>query len=209
MTFSVLGDSISTFAGTSEPDFRVHYPAPGCDVGKVEDLWWAIFARRTGWRLVCNDSFSGARVSPTGKFPAWTSFVSDRRIALLEGDAVIVFGGTNDLGMLQYTIPLATFADAYRLLIGKVRSRLPHAKLYFCTPLRRLREGMDEPNPLGWTQRQLQDTVRTLVREAAEKDAAVHLFDLATIPVEGLLSDGLHPNRKGMQAIAAYMAERV
>ena len=206
MTFSVLGDSISTFQGTSEADFRVHYPAPNSDVLVLEDMWWARFAKKSGWNLVCNDSFSGARITPTGKYPAWSSFVSERRISLLHGDAAIVFGGTNDLGMQQYTIPFSLFLDTYASLIRKMRRQMPVAQLYFCTPLRRLREGFDQPNREGWSQHQLQEGIRTLVREGMRQDPRLHLFDLATIPVEGLLSDGLHPNRKGMEAIGDFMA---
>ncbi|MDD7202068.1 MAG: SGNH/GDSL hydrolase family protein [Sphaerochaetaceae bacterium] len=209
MTFSVLGDSISTFQGTSDVDFKVHYPASNSDVSALSDMWWDIFAKKTGWKMVCNDSFSGARVTPTGKYPAWSSFVSDRRISLLQGDAAIVFGGTNDLGMLQYTIPYQLFHDTYQELIAKVRRQMPDAELYFCTPLRRLREGFDQKNNEGWSQHQLQDTIRTLVEDAMLKDERIHLFDLATIPVTGLLSDGLHPNRKGMVAIADFMVRHL
>ncbi len=128
---------------------------------------------------------------------------------MLKGDAAIVFGGTNDLGMLEYTIPFVEFRESYRALIGKVRMSLPEAELYFCTPLRRLREGFDEKNPLGWSQHQLQDAIRFLVLEARERESRIHLFDLAQIDVTNLLADGLHPNKKGMVAIANYMASHL
>ncbi len=209
MTFSVLGDSISTYKGTSDPDFKVHYPALNSDVSQKSDMWWDIFAKKTGWQLVCNDSFSGARITPTGKYPPWSSFVSDRRIELLKGDAVIVFGGTNDLGMIQYTIPYQLFYDTYRQLIEKIRKQLPSAELYFCTPLRRLREGFDQKNSEGWSQHQLQEAIRQLVHGAMETDSHVHLFDLAEIDVHGLLADGLHPNKRGMAAIADFMVAHI
>ena len=97
-TFSVMGDSISSFEGTSPENYAVAYPMPDSGVYRRDDMWWAHFERLTGNTMICNDSYSGSRVSETGSRPLWSAFVSDSRIARLKGDAVFVFGGTNDFG---------------------------------------------------------------------------------------------------------------
>ena len=135
-TFSVMGDSISSFEGTSPENYAVAYPMPDSGVYRRDDMWWAYFERLTGNTMICNDSYSGSRVSETGSRPLWSAFVSDSRIARLKGDAVIVFGGMNDFGQrAEGAAPLAVFEAAYTLLIKKIRKALPHAAAYFCVPL--------------------------------------------------------------------------
>jgi len=135
ITFSVMGDSISSFEGTSPENYAVAYPMPDSGVYRRDDMWWAHFERLTGNTMICNDSYSGSRVSETGSRPLWSAFVSDSRIARLKGDAVIVFGGTNDFGQrAEGAAPLAVFEAAYTLLIKKIRKALPHAVADFCVP---------------------------------------------------------------------------
>ena len=60
--FSVLGDSISTFDGYSEPDYAVFYDI----THKLEsgvlgpaDTWWGRVIEHFGGELLVNNSFSG------------------------------------------------------------------------------------------------------------------------------------------------------
>ncbi|MBQ9494194.1 MAG: SGNH/GDSL hydrolase family protein [Treponema sp.] len=210
ITFSVMGDSISSFAGTVPEEYETCYPHEDADIKSYDDMWQTLFAKKTGRKLLCSDAYSGSRVSETGTRPVWSAFISDRRIARLKGDEVIIFGGTNDFGQRESgAVPLSVFKDAYKTLIRKLRDALPEAVLYFCVPLSRLDWEAEEKNNAGWTQVQLQDTIRTIVREAQRTDRAIHVFDLSEISVAGLLFDGLHPNKGGMEAIATYMAAHV
>lgn len=63
-TFSILGDSYSTFSGWIPEGNAVYYPNPDCvdDVLRVEDTWWHILLKRNGMKLLLNDSYSGATV---------------------------------------------------------------------------------------------------------------------------------------------------
>ena len=210
ITFSVMGDSISSFEGTSPENYAVAYPMPDSGVYRRDDMWWAHFERLTGNTMVCNDSYSGSRVSETGTRPLWSAFVSDSRIARLKGDAVIVFGGTNDFGQrAEGAAPLAVFEAAYKLLIEKIRKALPQAVAYFCVPPVRLDWDLTEKNNCGWTQLDLQHTVRSALAAAHAADPNVRSIDLSEIEVDGLLADQLHPNKKGMEAIASYIARHM
>ena len=101
-TFSILGDSISTFEGCIPQDFRVYYEGERCEatgVQAVEDTWWAQVIAHLDGEFLANASYSGSMVEGAG-FPAGNS---DRRVAALAAggrapDVVIVFMGINDYG---------------------------------------------------------------------------------------------------------------
>ena len=100
--FSILGDSISTFAGCNPENFRVYYEGERCEATGVRvpaDTWWAQVIDHCGGELLVNGSFSGSMVEGVG-FPAGDS--AERVAALAcDGqapDAVLVFIGINDYG---------------------------------------------------------------------------------------------------------------
>lgn len=102
-TFSVFGDSISTFEGVTSPSNRIYYEGElRRKTGVLEpgDTWWARVIERFGGRLVSNAAFSGSMVDGAG-FPAGRSH---ERVAEIVGpggeepDDVLVFIGINDYG---------------------------------------------------------------------------------------------------------------
>ena len=101
-SFSILGDSISTFDGCNPDGFTVYYQGERCEqtgVTSSADTWWSQVIERLGGRLLANSSFSGSLVEGAG-FPAGNS--QERIDALAEDgvqpDVVIVFMGINDYG---------------------------------------------------------------------------------------------------------------
>lgn len=102
-SFSILGDSISTFRGMIPEGNLVYYQGDvlaSTGVAESDDTWWAQVIERLGGRLLSNASYSGSMVEGAG-FPASSS---PERIAQLAGpdgqapDVVLVFMGTNDYG---------------------------------------------------------------------------------------------------------------
>ena len=99
---SILGDSISTFAGCTPAGFRVYYEGArrqATGVLQPEDTWWAQVVSGLGGEVLTNGSFSGSLVEGVG-FPAGNS---DERVAALacdgaSPDVVIAFIGINDYG---------------------------------------------------------------------------------------------------------------
>ena len=69
-TFAVLGDSYSTFQGYIPAGNAIWYfdgvQNKDNDVVKVEQTWWYQLAQQTGYKLVMNDSYSGATIAHTG-----------------------------------------------------------------------------------------------------------------------------------------------
>ena len=104
-TFSVIGDSYSTFKGYLAPsDAGSWYPdqyGDGLnDVRSVEQTWWHKFAERYGSRLLENVSWSGSTVAYDGygagaSDAKATSFV-ERAKHLSDPELIVIFGGTND-----------------------------------------------------------------------------------------------------------------
>ena len=107
-TFSVLGDSYSTYAGFIPSGNVTWYPtsAPGeglglqNDVDSVKQCWWHLFANEAKCTLIQNESWSGACIcydsygggTTDGKTKSFVQRVSK----VGKPDLVIIEGGTND-----------------------------------------------------------------------------------------------------------------
>lgn len=104
-TFSILGDSYSTFEGHIPQGNACWYfttPNGSNDVTSVEQTWWHQFGKEKGYELILNDSYSGSTICNTGYDKvdySDRSFIY-RMKRLLETDKtpdlILVFGGTND-----------------------------------------------------------------------------------------------------------------
>ncbi len=203
-TFSILGDSISTFSGHNPPGNEIFYPHDGFDVLSVKDTWWSLLAARLNLTLMLNESYSGSRISRTGSRPLTSCFADEKRQQSLGGDFIITFGGTNDWGQAEEPTTLEVFRDAYRALVESMGARHSRSTLYFCTPIQRTDRLLGEPNIHGWTQLDLAEAIRDIVDDYP----FAHLIDLATYPIEegdGFLLDGLHPGKRGMETLASLM----
>ncbi len=203
-TFSILGDSISTFRGYNPEGSEIFYPHDGFDVLNVADTWWSLLAARRHLTLMHNDSYSGSRISRTGVRPPSSCFADEKRQRYLSGDFIIIFGGTNDWGQSEQPTTQEVFARAYRDLVASMGARHPASTLYFCTPLQRNDYPLTAPNIHGWTQLDLARTIRDIVGEYP----FARLIDLAAYPIaagDGFLLDGLHPGKRGMERLASLM----
>ncbi len=202
--FSILGDSISTFKGFIPEENECFYPREGCDVTKVEHTWWHILMQRTGWKLIANEAYSGSRISITGPKPPHSSFLSETRQRRLKGDIIIVFGGTNDWGQLEGPTTKEIFSASYEKLVSLMEHRYTTSTLYFCTPLQRTDRNLTAMNAQNWNQQELS----AIIKETVARHEHAHLIDLFSYPIEagdGMLCDGLHPSKKGMEMIATLM----
>lgn len=116
-TFSVFGDSISTFVNCNPPGFAVYYEgerARAAGLADARDTWWHQAASLLGGRVIANASYSGSMVAGEG-FPAATSA---ERLGALRGPKgqpptdVLVFLGTNDYGWGSAANQLAGGSEA-------------------------------------------------------------------------------------------------
>lgn len=228
-TFSVMGDSISTYEGYNPGGYAIFFPNYG-DVKDVADTWWKQAADNLGLVLLANDSSSGATVAgdSTGTDNPQCA-CNEFRTDGLAGpgdtcpDRIIVYLGAND--MLEAVPPgdndgtrtveegeIGTFSDAYTLLLDKLQAKYPSAQVYCCTLHPMGNYGTETPyvefvNGIGLT---AEDYGKVIAGIAETRGLAViDLYDCG-IRVENLqemTSDGIHPTAAGMECIASAVEE--
>lgn len=223
-SFSILGDSISTFQGYIPEGYYDFFPGNG-EVKAVEDTWWQIVAEDLELSLYVNGSSSGATVAgdSTGKENPQCA-CNELRTGALTGpqgacpEIVLVYLGTNDLlnnislgtndgTMLVEEGEIVTFSDAYTLMLDKLQSKYPLADIYCCTLLPVGDYGTKTPyvyyvNGHGLT---AADYSRVIVQIAENKGLSVIDLQDCGITIENLqemTSDGVHPMAAGMRQIA-------
>lgn len=208
MAVSIMGDSISTLAGSVPPENAVYYQGAKrdeTDVHGVEDTWWGMLLARSGCTLVRNGSYSGSKVCGDA-FPFGASM---ERAAQLSApgsapDAVIVFLGINDYGG-GVEGGIERFERDYRRMLDNVRVACPDAVVLATTLLRGRMAG--EGLPTFCTQLRGIDicAFNDRIRAAARAMGCVCL-DVASFGFDYEAIDGTHPNRRGMEQIASLMA---
>ena len=161
---SILGDSISTFAGYIPVAdgfnlaHRARYPQSNL-LTDVNETWWMQVLTELDAKLGVNDSWAGSRVSNTisgnsGDYGEMAAMASLTRIQNLGSngtpDVILFYGGTNDIGAL---ITLGTFdsstaptevdlnstkwnsvADAYVAAILRMQYYYPNAEIVAMLP---------------------------------------------------------------------------
>ncbi len=103
LSYSILGDSISTFEGVTPEGFTLFYNGERLEKSGVTtpgDTWWGHVIKALAGELVADNAWSGSMVEGAG-FPAASSEKRARAILGPDGaqpDAVLVFIGINDYG---------------------------------------------------------------------------------------------------------------
>lgn len=120
---SILGDSISTFAGYTpeEAVFYDSYVQWETGVKSVEDTWWMQVIKALDGELGTNHSLAGSMVS--GNLS--TSAMSYERIEKLGTngipDIILISAGCNDWG---FCVLPEEFEEAYRTMLHRIRSNI-------------------------------------------------------------------------------------
>ena len=217
--FSILGDSISTFEGISEPKGGVYYTTErkiASGVVTVLDTWWGQVVEQLGGKLLVNDSWSGSTVCWNPQYQVPSYGCSDERTSSLgkngiTPDVIIVFMGINDWGNGFQVVgngnvkadekDCALFSNAYRIMLEKLRVHYPKAEIWCMTlPISSCsaREGF--AFPYYYAGRHIVEYCDA-IREVAQQDncRVIDLYNHSE-PYDTL--DGFHPNASGMRTIA-------
>lgn len=220
-TFSIMGDSISTFDEWIPEGYYDFYPMNG-EVAYVNQTWWKMVMNDTGMELCANASSSGSTCigDSTGTDNPQHG-CSDFRIADLIGndgtypDIIIVYMGTNDFLM---AVPLGSndgtqyveegeidnFSDAYSLMLDKLSAYYPGADI-FCCNLPPIGDwGTERPfeifvNGLGLTS---EDYSKEIERITAAKGYTIIDLQHCGITIDNMseyVSDGVHFKPDGMK----------
>ena len=98
-TFSIIGDSYSTFRGWNYASGSPYY-YPRLDVQKVEQTWWYMFGQEYGSKLIANNSWSTRTISHDGLQEGKDDFHAHSFTSACQNignpDLILLLGGIND-----------------------------------------------------------------------------------------------------------------
>ncbi|MDE5597325.1 MAG: SGNH/GDSL hydrolase family protein [Lachnospiraceae bacterium] len=222
-TFSIMGDSISTFDEWIPEGYYDFYPMNG-EVAYVNQTWWKMVMNDMGMELCVNASSAGSTcIGDSTGMDNPQHGCSDFRIADLMGndgtypDIIIVYMGTNDF---LNAVPLGSndgtqyveegeiddFSDAYSLMLDKLAAYYPGTDIFCCNlPLigdwgtERLFEIM--VNGEGLTSEDYNKEIEVI---AAAKGCPIIDLQNCGITIDNMdqyVSDGVHFKPDGMKLI--------
>ena len=144
---TIFGDSYSTFENYLSCDTNAVWYFQGkqkkTDVTDVEQTWWHMLLKEKGWKLECNNSFSGSTICYTGyrKEDSQNRSFHNRLRYLGSPDIILVFGATNDcwakspIGDYKYSDwtkkDLYSFRPAMAAMCDGLKKRYPNVDIYF------------------------------------------------------------------------------
>lgn len=215
--FSVLGDSISTLAGVSEPQDAVFYEGMNKLLSSVfcaSDTWWGQVIEYFGGKLLVNNSFSGSMTAKHPKciIPSY-SCSDERTSALSRGesspDVIMVFMGTNDWGSGAVLEPrnenekdnISIFSVAYKEMLKKLKNNYPRAEIWcFTLCPSGYKNGEKIEFPYIYSGKHMKKYCKVI--EQCARQSGCILVDLYNTVEPFDTIDGFHPNAKGMSAIS-------
>lgn len=222
--FSILGDSISTLDGYSEPDGMAFYAAGKkyeAQVFSPEDTWWGIVIQALGAELLVNNSISGSMVSdhPCCLIPTYAC--SDERTSTLgknekEPDVIMVMVGTNDWGCGVKPIPEndlesadpCVFSVAYSMMLDKLRTNYPRSEIWcFTLPVNSKKQNEELEFSYRSHGRHIEEYC-DVIRSVSEKFGC-RVVDLYSELLSFDTIDGFHPNVSGMKSIADVILSKM
>nr|CAJ19113.1 carboxyl esterase family II protein [unidentified microorganism] len=209
-TLSILGDSISTYAGYIPSGQSAFYDGTNCGVSSVDQTWWKRIINSLDMTLNLNNSWGGGRVSKTRSTYTEESSGIYRADKLgTDPDVIITYLGINDF---NGEVSKAVFKSSYETMLDNMKTAYPNAEI-FCATLppceRNGSTGDPEINDDGVALTEYNDIIREVILEKGVK-----LLDFANCGItyntlsqymgdwESATGRALHPNSEGHRLIA-------
>jgi lysophospholipase L1-like esterase len=224
--FSVLGDSISTLEGYSEPEYAAFYDTTHKLISGVlmpRDTWWGQVIEHLGGKLLVNNSFSGSTVCRHPLYEIQSYACSDERTSSLHKgdvfpDVIMIYMGINDWGhgfrvfRDERFDPVEDnperFLSAYRQMLKKLKANYPEAEIWcFTLPISRCSSKPNFSFPYYYAGRNISeycDAIRICAHEFNCRE--IDLYNKAE-PYDTL--EGFHPTSDGMRSIAAAIINEI
>lgn len=203
LSFSILGDSFSTFEGYVTPDTNDVWYYERIGVTSVEQMWWHKMATKMEWTLDRNNSFSGSLICNYWGFNAGPyykphSFIN-RMDNLGDPDVIFIQCGTNDVlngaywGEFVYSDwtegDLEYYRPALAYMFDSIKRLYPNAKLYFMIDM-----WLYDYDPHA----------RTFVEDALK---IAHHYNIDCIQLYDIHKSWNHPDVEGQEDIARQVLE--
>lgn len=196
-TFSVLGDSYSTFTGDVYPSTnKIWYDGTKNGVTNKDMTWYRLFEAATGIALDHNASFSGSPICydgwDGGTEDAKTTCFYARRNDVGDSDYIFVFGGTNDswigvsIGEYKYSDwteeDMVSFRPALARLLDALVGSHPDSDVIFIVNT-------------GLT-----SAIKTSIETICEH------YSVPMIVLSDITKESGHPTNAGMQQISSQVS---
>jgi len=203
--FSVLGDSMSTLQGVSQPEGAEFYALGRkreFGVFTQEDTWWGMVIDALGGRLLVCDAFSGSTVTrdPLYEYPSYGC--SNERTGSLHRfdalpDVIMVLLGANDRGMrvaaAGESTQLWAFEPAYGAMVQKLKNNYPRAEIW-CLSI-----------PTAQSARAMSPDPYSAAIKRLSQELDCRFIDLTADAARYSSPDDLHPDRAGMERLAGVI----
>lgn len=198
-TFSILGDSYSTFKDYTDPLNNTQWYPPSDsatqgsenDVEDVENTWWHLFANDYKSLLIQNNSYSGSCISydsyGTGTVDGKNFSFVKRCENLKKAELIIIEGGTNDawsnvsLGEYKYSnwveSDFETFRPACSYVLDYIKRNNIGAKIIFV----------------------LNDGLKSSITESIKN--ICNYYNVDVLELSNIKKSNNHPNIEGMKRI--------
>lgn len=221
LTFSVLGNSISTYYDYIPDGYAIYYtPDREKNYGiQVGDTWWMQLSRFSGLTFLANASWSGSRVA-CDVLNSNAPFLSNHRMKALgragAPDFVFIAGGTNDWNTSK--VPLGqyrtenftdsvSFRGAYQRLLWKLTTWYPQTKV-ICLSIFPRGNGINDKNSQGWSQADANASIRYIAQQFGQ-----YFIDCTTVPWSSnwdeYTLDRLHPSTAGATLLATHIYNKM
>lgn len=218
-TLSILGDSISTYAGFIPSGNANFYTGSNCGVTSVDQTWWKRLMSYSGMTLNLNNSWSASRVSTSNGTASAGCMTRSQNLGT-NPDVIIVYMGINDfnhevaLGTWDGTgsVPTSTttFKEAYAVMLNKIRTAYPDAELCCATLVvceKNGSIGYPEINDSGVYLTEYNDAIRLVARAFNAKildfeNCGITYANMPTYMGDYDEGTALHPNAEGHLLIA-------
>lgn len=208
ISFSVLGDSFSSLAGTVDPETNYVWPYESINLTSAEQMWWHKVATTMEWNLDKNNSFSGSLVCNHYEFEGSAHYAPNSFIRRMDNlgnpNVILVFGATNDiyqraaLGDYVYANwseeQLCSFRPALAYMFDYMMRKYPKAEVYFLLDME-----------LCINDTTIDDETRQAYLESVHRITS-H-YNVRCIDIYGIQKSMWHPNPAGQDTIASQVLE--
>ena len=216
---SILGDSISTFGGYSQPKDAAYYDTAckiATGISTSVDTWWGQVIERLGAQLLINNSWSGSTVCNHESYQVPSYACSNERTSSLSKngqapDVIFVFMGVNDWGA---GFPIVgdgaekeyAFSFAYQTMLKKLRDNYPKAEIICLTlPVSCCTAAANFQFPYFFAGRHIIEYCNSIRENATQ--CGCRVIDLYNCAPPYDTIDGIHPNASGMKTLAAAILQ--
>lgn len=218
-SLSILGDSISTYAGYIPSGNANFYTGSNCGVSSVNDTWWMKLMTALGMTLNLNNSWSGSRVTGTD-----SSSGNGTRCQNLgtSPDVIIVYMGINDFnnevglgtydGNGTFQSDRSTFREAYAIMLDKIFTAYNQTEVWCATLPACERNGSTGAPEINGNNVLLDDFNKAIRNLSQVFGARILDFAQSGLTYENMniymgdwasgTGQGLHPNAQGHSVLA-------